>query len=138
MTVMKNLTFLASDMDGAQNELLQVESDLHKAANDHFSENDRYMDMNPSQKENMFDEQMAEFTTSLNMVKKKFGIIYKKVEELGAITDDFHYSTDKLEALYKRDIEKRRVYFQEHPLAIGTIEVEGAEVSLRDIDEVFD
>ena len=42
------------------------------------------------------------------------------MEELGQLTDDFHYSTDKLTALYVRDIEKRRKYFQEHPVATTT------------------
>jgi hypothetical protein len=42
---------------------------------------------------------------------KKFTIIDKKVDELGGMTDDFHYSTDKLEALFVRDIEKRRKYY---------------------------
>jgi len=35
------------------------------------------------------------------------------MEEMGDITEEFHSSTDKLEALFKKDIEKRRKHFQE-------------------------
>jgi hypothetical protein len=40
MSIMNNLTFLAEDMDGANNELNKVENDLHSSADDHFKEND--------------------------------------------------------------------------------------------------
>jgi hypothetical protein len=54
---------------------------------------------------------MADFKQSLKLVMNKFSVIDKKVDELGQITDDFHYSTDKLEALFMRDIDKRKKYY---------------------------
>ena len=46
--------------------------------------------------------------------------------------------SDKLEALYKRDIEKRRKYFQEHPMTSTTTTDDGSLIDLSDIDAVFD
>jgi len=51
----------------------------------------------------------------LEMVRKKFTVIDRKVEELGEHTDDLHSSADKLEQLYIKDIEQRKKWIQEHP-----------------------
>lgn len=91
-----------------------------------------------AEKQNLFDDAIAEFTTSLNLLKKKFSVVDRKVEDLGKITDDFHFSTDKLEALFVRDIEKRKKYFQEHPIATGTMMVDGEQIDLSEIDKIFD
>jgi hypothetical protein len=56
MTIMKNLTFLASDMDGAKSELIKIEHDLHDKAYDHFMENDKHLTMDTSEKSELFDD----------------------------------------------------------------------------------
>ena len=125
MSVMKNLSNLAADMDGASTELIKIENDLHNHANSHFSEYDKNLRMSDSDRDNLFDDAMADFKQSLKLMRNKFSVIDKKVDDLGQITDDFHYSTDKLEALFMRDIEKRRKYFQEHPIAPITTTEDG-------------
>jgi hypothetical protein len=107
-------------MDGAAAELNKIENDLHSHADSHFRENDRNLIMSDSEKDGLFDDAMADFKQSLKLVRNKFSVVDRKVEDLGQLTDDFHYSTDKLTALYVRDIEKRRKYFQEHPVATTT------------------
>ena len=70
--------------------------------------------MDQGKKDDLFDDAMADLKQSLNLVRKKFTIIDEKVEKLGSITDDFHTSTDSLEQLYNRDIEKRQKYNEDH------------------------
>ena len=123
MTIMKNLTFLASDMDGAKSELIAVEMNLHDEADNHLKETDKYLSMDTAEKSGLFEDAVAEFQTSLTLLKKKFDRIDKKVEDLGVMTDDLHLSTDKLEALFVRDIEKRKKYYQEHVLSVDTSKV---------------
>jgi hypothetical protein len=125
INIMSNLTQLQSDMDGSKLELDRIERDLHDSADSHFRDNDRNLNMDKRQAQDLFDDAISDFQTSLNLVKRKFAVIDKKVEELGEITDDFHLSTDKLEALFVRDIEKRRKYFQEHPIAQGSVLIDG-------------
>jgi hypothetical protein len=111
MSVMSNLSNLASDMDNAAGELSKIENDLNSHANNHFKDYDKNINMKDSERDSLFEDAMADFKQSLKLVRNKFTVIDNKVEELGKITDDFHYSTDKLEALFMRDIEKRRKYF---------------------------
>jgi len=42
----------------------------------------------------MFEDATAEIYKSIDLVRKKFNIIDKKMEELGEHTDDLHSSTD--------------------------------------------
>jgi hypothetical protein len=94
-------------MDGAANEMNKIENDLHSHADSHFNEYDRNLKMSDSEKDGLFDDAMVDFKHSLKLVRNKFTVIDQKVEDLGQITDDLHYSTDKLEALFVRDIGKR-------------------------------
>lgn len=41
MSVMKNLSSLASDMDNAAGELNKIEKDIHSHAENHFTEYDK-------------------------------------------------------------------------------------------------
>ena len=70
--------------------------------------------MDQATKDDMFDDAMADLKQSLNLVRKKFTIIDEKVEKLGTVTEDFHSSTDTLEQLYYRDIQKRTKYYEDH------------------------
>lgn len=94
--------------------------------------------MKESDKNDLFEDAMAEFKQSLKLVRNKFTVIDQKVEDLGQLTDDFHYSTDKLESLFMRDIDKRRKYFLEHPMSATATTEDGSEVDLAEIDAVFD
>ena len=96
--------------------------------------------MDQGKKDDLFDDAMADLKQSLNLVRKKFTIIDEKVEKLGSITDDFHTSTDSLEQLYNRDIEKRQKYNEDHQVTkdhsnqlIGDVSVD-----LSDLDTIFD
>ena len=96
--------------------------------------------MDQGSKDDLFDDAMAELKQSLNLVRKKFTIIDEKVEKLGSVTDDFHTSTDTLEQLYYRDIQKRQKYYEEHHVTkdhsnqlIGDVSVD-----LSEIDRIFD
>ena len=57
--------------------------------------------MDTEQKSNLFDDAMMEIQNSINLIRKKFGILDKKIESMGEMTEDFHSSTDKLEDLFK-------------------------------------
>jgi len=60
------------------------------------------------EKEQMFDDTVQDILYDLKLLNKKIGVVDTKCEELGEITDHFHDSTDKLEAIYIRDIEKKK------------------------------
>ena len=111
--MMTNMTFLAEEMDKVKTDLDGIEQQLHSEAKSSFEQNDQYMNMDEQEKAEMFDEAMGEFHTSLGILRKKFGIIDKKMEEMGDMTDDMHSSTDKLELLFRKDIEKRKKHFQQ-------------------------
>jgi len=96
--------------------------------------------MDDSLKQDLFDDAMADMKQSLNLVRKKFTIVDEKVEDLGIITDDFHTSTEKLEQLYYRDIQKRKKYYQEHDVTKDTnnILLGDVNVDLQDLEMIFD
>jgi Cu/Ag efflux protein CusF len=89
---------------------------LHKEAENFFKEYDKNLFMDSAAKAEHFDDHMSELVTSINMATKKFRRIDEKMEELGKVTEHFHDSTDRLEELYKRDIEQRKKHFQEQQL----------------------
>lgn len=62
----------------------------------------------------MFDEAMMEFGSSIKLLKNKFKTIESKTRDITGFSTGFHETTDKLEALYKKDIQKRKEYYQEH------------------------
>jgi len=65
------------------------------------------------EKDSKFEDAMAEFASQINAISKKFGIVDKKLEDMGDLTEDFHKQTDRLEDLYMKDIEQRKTYFNE-------------------------
>jgi len=94
------------------------------------------MNLDSEQKAIMFDDAMAEFKKSIKLAKNKFGLIDLKMEDIKTFTKDFHESTDKLEKLYLKDIEKRKKYFHEHERLQH--DAEGPDLDLSSIDEIFD
>jgi len=63
----------------------------------------------------MFEDAKDDIVKQIELARKKFGVIDKKVEELGEHTDDLHSSTDRLEGMYKEDIKSRKKWIEEHP-----------------------
>ena len=78
---------------------------MHTEADNYFKENDPNLELDSQQKSEMYEDTTSELIKSIAIIRKKFGVIDRKVEELGEHTDDMHSSTDKLEALYVKDIE---------------------------------
>lgn len=74
-------------------------------ADSYFQHHDRNLELDPEQKSEMFEDATAMLKKGLEMIRKKFSVIDRKVEELGDHTDDLHSSADKLEQLYVKDIE---------------------------------
>ena len=74
------------------------------------------------------------------MVRKKFTVIDKKVEEMGEITDDLHSTTDKLEELYERDIKQREEYYIKTHVKgdHSSVDANEVQIDLKEIDEIFD
>ena len=48
-------------MDNEAGELNKIENDLHSHADSHFKENDRNLIMSDSEKDDLFDDAMADF-----------------------------------------------------------------------------
>jgi len=92
--------------------------------------------MTDKQKNELFDDAMTEFERSLSLLKKKFSALGTKVSEMSSLTRHFHDATDKMESNFNNDIEKRRLYFQEHELVKG--KSDDPTVDLSKIDEIFD
>ena len=65
------------------------------------------------EKQEMFDDHVQDLLRDLKLLNKKIGVVDTKCEELGDITDHFHDSTDKLEAIYTRDIAKRKKLYED-------------------------
>ena len=58
------------------------------------------MNMNEDAKDNLFDESVAEFKKSVDLVSKKFKLLEKKVLEMEQFAEEFKQSTMTLEKLY--------------------------------------
>ena len=82
----------------------------------------------------MFDDFNQEFIRDLKLLAKKIGVVDSKCEELGDITDHFHDSTDKLETLYARDIEKRKKLFHGSLIQLE----DNTIIDLAEVDAIFD
>ena len=78
------------------------------------------------------------------MAKNKFKIIDQKMTEIAGINADFHESTDKLEELYRKDIEQRKKHYHEVAAGKNLTAEEGADskyksgLNLEQVDEIFD
>ena len=46
--------------------------------------------MDQQTKDAKFDDAMAEFESQINGITKKFGLVDKKLETMGDLTEDFH------------------------------------------------
>ena len=108
---------------------------MHNTAKDYFDANDKHIDMDAGQKATMFDEAMAEFKRSIKLAKSKFSIIDTKMDDVKQFTKDVHLSTDRLEKLYLKDIEKRKKYFHEHEKIVPE---RGPDLDLTSVDDIFD
>ena len=89
--------------------------ELHMLHGEHFEPTTKYLESytppTTGEKDEMFDEMVQVILRDLKLLVKKIGVVDTKCEQLGDITDHFHDSTDKLETLYARDIEKRKKLF---------------------------
>mmetsp|Transcript_5476 Transcript_5476/g.9278 ORF Transcript_5476/g.9278 Transcript_5476/m.9278 type:complete len:301 (+) Transcript_5476:531-1433(+) len=110
-SIIYNMTQLNEEIDASKERLDVVEQTLLKQADEFFQRQDKNIGLDQGEKAAMFDETMSELMTSLNLAKKKFGVVDTKVEELGDMTEKFHEQTDRLEKLYARDIEKRQKHY---------------------------
>lgn len=70
--------------------------------------------MDDREKQRLFDEQMDEWRQELKLLTNKYNRITQKMKEMNEFTRTFHETSDKLEKLYLRDIQKRKEYYQEH------------------------
>lgn len=103
-TMIKNMTELSNQIDESKLKLEGVEAQCDSVASENFQKNDGNMNLDTEQKAIMFDNVMMEYEQSINLMTKKFGVLDKKLEAMGDLTEDFHSSTDKLELLFKKDI----------------------------------
>ena len=88
----------------------------------------------------MFDEAMQEFSSAIKLLKKKFNTIDDKVKDINTFTRNFHLTTDKLEKLYLKDIEKRKEYYQDHKVVNKALfrDNEKFTVDYKDLHKIFD
>lgn len=66
-------------MDDIKKNLDEYEKGLHKQATDHIAENDKYIDMRQEDKDDLFEDSVAEFEKSINLMSKKFGVLDRKM-----------------------------------------------------------
>ena len=90
------------------------------------------------EKEQMFDDHVQDLLYELKLLNKKIGVVDNKCEELGEITDHFHDSTDKLEAIYLRDIEKKKQLYQNSLSNALVTTIDNSIIDLSSIDSIFD
>lgn len=135
------MTKLSNGMDSVKTQLDDLFGKMHAEADNHFKENDPNLELDTEQKSEMYEDATAELIKSIATIRKKFGVVDRKVDELGEHTEDLHSSTDKLENLYVKDIEQRKKWIAEHPNVKSTTsqEKDGAvDVNLTEIDQIFD
>ena len=77
------------------------------------------MMMDENELNDLFDTATAEFEKSIGLALKKFGVMKKKVGEITDIMHDFRMQTGKLESLYMKDINARKMYYMDHPNVVG-------------------
>lgn len=142
--IISNMTVLVSQLDSSKEKLDEVEKDLHKEADKFFSNYDKNLELDHGQKSEMFEDEVGEILNSAKMMRNKFKVIDQKVEELGDLTEQFHESTDRLEQLFKKDVEKRKKYYQDHQLNILGGQSQDSEspylsgMDLQQVDAIFD
>lgn len=54
---------------------------------------------------------MDEWRQELKLLTNKYNRITQKMKEMNEFTRTFHETSDKLEKLYLRDIQKRKEYY---------------------------
>lgn len=108
-----NMTELSAAIDQSKGRLEGLEQDILTRADGEFAKKDQNIQMTDMEKDEKFDDAMAEFESSINAITKKFAVVDRKLEAMGDLTDELHNSTDELEVLYKKDIEQRKNYFTE-------------------------
>jgi hypothetical protein len=141
--IIANMTTLRSEMETAKSRMDEVEQNMHKQADKFFKDWDRHIEMDAGEKSQMFEDNMGDMTSSIQMAKKKFQKVEEKMRQMTELTAHFHESTDQLESLYRRDIEQRqkRKEQQMKQLQLHLDSDEPTYVSgmnLEQIDEIFD
>lgn len=86
----------------------------------------------------MFDDHVQDLLYDLKLLNKKIKVVDDKCEELGEITDHFHDSTDKLEAIYVRDIDKKKQLYQNSLSNALVTTIDHNTIDLSSIDTIFD
>ena len=85
-----NMTDLSAAIDKSKGRLDGLEQQVLSQAQSEFASKDLNINMSEQEKESKFDDAMAEFESQINTITKKFGIVDKKLEEMGDLTEDFH------------------------------------------------
>ena len=129
------MTTLSAEMDGVKSRFDQHEKTLFGHAEATFAQHDSIINMDEKQKEDLWQDALAELERAMKLMHKKFGALGEKIGSLSDFTTHFHEATDKMEKQYKRDNEQRRKYYQEHDHVIAK---QGPPVDLSKIDEIFD
>lgn len=108
MNVTNNLHRLEAYLEDAKVELQELRKTGFEPTQKYL---ESYAPPTEREKNEMFEDFVQEMKSDLQLLNKKIGVVDTKCTELGDITDHFHDSTDKLEALYARDISKRKQVF---------------------------
>ena len=122
-------------MDSIKSNMDEVEKTLFKRAEENLYENDKYINLPDNHKDQLWDDAITEMKRSLNLLHKKMGALDTKITDYSYMANHFHEATSKAEEMYKRDIEMRRKYYQEHDHVKAK---DGPKVNLQEIDDIFD
>lgn len=134
-----NFTALEEGLRITKEKIDEYEKQLHTNADEYFEKNDKNMMMGKDEKDNLFDETMIEWQSSIKMIRNKFNRIKEKMNSVDDFTKTFHETSDKLEKLYLRDIQKRKEYYQEHDTVNKALDYEkGALPNLAQVNKVYD
>lgn len=95
--VTANMTSLSKDLDFTMGMMETIKNDLNDQAERQFKESDQHLVMGESQKNQIFDDSMGEFQSSLKLIHKKFNALHSKLDGFNTLQEEFHVATDKAE-----------------------------------------
>lgn len=72
------------------------------------------------------------------MMQRKIGVLKKKSDDLTKLTSDLHYSTEKIEELFIKDIEQRKNNHNKAATGLDEKTKRTGQLDMREIDQIFD
>lgn len=103
--IAQNLTQLDDSLDAAESRLEELENHHNLAATTIIEHKDKERDMSDSEKDKLFDEMVDEFMSKSNLMQRKVGVLKAKCDDLTKLTSELHFASDKIEALFIKDIQ---------------------------------